>query len=311
MRLPDPMPSIAPTQLQASRKYTAVDSGKPSALTIQQGYSQTIQRPAEHSQRTEGLGTVPEDELPLAQKKVGEIRVTTVQRSTKWDTGTVHETLNEAVNVLTGGAPITWHMLNGSKLSTDSVAEGAIKLPTVTTSGSEAKWTAKVNTVPEQTGSFDETVLAAGPWSTVATKAEVGSTTGLAACTAGKGNSTFSVKGNPSDDAVYKANRRHEDHHAADHKVAFNETIGAWDKKVQEAKDKGTEFNGTTDVDAVAALWAGVGGTPKKVAKDYRGLGLAKGGAFHLTTAGGPMTLSNPVADADCSNCSLDVTNPS
>jgi hypothetical protein len=41
-----------------------------------------------------------------------------------------------------------------------------------------------------------------------------------------------------------------------------NDTIVAWDKKVQEAKDKGTEFKAWV---ATPALWAATGNTPKKL----------------------------------------------
>src|SRR5262249_10298030 len=134
--------------------------------------------------------------------------------------------------------------------------------------------------------------------------------TGLAACT-GAGNSTFSANGKPSDDAVYKANRRHENHHANDHHTAFNETIVVWDKKVQDAKDKGTEFKGATAAAAESALWTAMGDTPKAVAKKYRSAGFTKGVAFHGTPTGGPMSISNPVANAGCTTSSVDVTNPS
>jgi hypothetical protein len=169
---------------------------------------------------------------------------------------------------------------------------------------------AKVDTVPAQEGSGDETVLGPGPWSKVVTKAAAGGVTGLAACT-GAGNSTFTAHGNPSDDAVYKANRRHEDHHLADHKAAFDDAIGKWDKKLQDAKSLGTEFKGASAVDATAALWTAMGNTPENAARSYRSQGLAKGAAFHATPAGGPMSLSNPVSNADCSTSGADVTNPS
>src|SRR5262249_18151980 len=96
-----------------------------------------------------------------------------------------------------------------------------------------------------------------------------------------------------------------------DDKAAFEETIGKWDKKVQEAKDKGTEFKGTTADKATGALWTAMGGTPQKVARAYRSLSFTKGGEYHDTAGGGPMLLSNAQANEDCSTSSIDVTNPS
>jgi len=195
-------------------------------------------------------------------------------------------------------------------LKSDADADGAIKFPTLATSGTGSDWKAKVDTVPEQTGGDDETVLAPGPWSTVGTKAQVRAKFGLAACT-GAGNSTFSANGKPSDDAVFKANRRHEDHHVADDKIVFEDTVGKWDTKVRDAKDKGTEFKGASAVAANVALWVAVGGHPYMVAEAYNQASLAKGAAYHGTAAGGPMSISNAVANADCSTSSVDVTNPS
>ena len=235
-----------------------------------------------------------------------------IQRSTKWNAaGTVHETVNLADQVLGGADPITWEMLNGSMLTSHAVAQAAIKQPTITTTGTGSSWKARVDAVPEQAGSFDETVLAPGPWSTTTTKAIVGAQYGLASCSGGAGNTTFSATGKPSDNVVYRANRRHEDHHAADHKRAFDATIGTWDKKLEEVKTKGTEFGGTSAAAATSALWAAVGGTPEKIATDFNDLCGSKGTAYHGTPAGGPMGVSNPVANASCSTSSVEVTNPS
>ena len=237
-----------------------------------------------------------------------------VQRSATWKGATVHETVNPAETPFGGASPITWHLLNGTRLETTAGADGAIKVPGVTTmplpsTDPAATWMAKVDTVPAQEGSADETVLRPGPWSTVVTKAQAGAVTGLAACS-GPGNSTFTRHGRPSDDSVYKANRRHEDRHVADHKDAFDDAIGKWDKKLQDAKTAGTTFTGASAADATAALWTAMGNTPQSAARSYRSQGFAKGAAFHATAGGGPMARSNPVSNADCSTSAMDVTNP-
>jgi hypothetical protein len=54
-----------------------------------------------------------------------------------------------------------------------------------------------------------------------------------------------------------------------------------------------------------------MGGTPKKVATNYHNLAGKKGDDFHATPAGGPMSVSNPAANADCSTSSIEVRNPS
>ncbi len=296
--------------------------------TIQQGRSNAIQKQTAMRQQAEvGLGIVNEEErpegaeLPEAGLVVSEeerpeaaelpepIQMQ-IQRSTNWVGATVHETRNKAEDSLKGGAPVTWQMLNGTMLKTEADADSSVNLPTISTSGSGKKWTAQVDTVPAQEGGDDETVLAPGPWSIVAPKADVGTKFGLAACT-GDGDTTFSALGKPSDDAVYKANRRHEDHHVADDKVAFEQTVVKWDKKLEKAKSKGTTFKGADAAKAEAALWAAMGGEPKKVARKYRALSFTKGGAFHATAKGGPMSTSNAQSNADCSTSSVEVRNPS
>jgi hypothetical protein len=228
-----------------------------------------------------------------------------IQRSTSWQAATVHETINPAELVLHGGDPHTTPMLNGGEVTEDS-----LNSPDITTTGSGKNFTAKVSKVPAQTGSADETVVSPGGWYTVATKAEVGTILGLAACT-GPGNSTFSANGDPDHKTVYEANRRHEDHHVADDKQAFEDIIGAWDKKVEKAKKDSTQFKGGTADEATAALWNAVGGTPQQIARNFATLVNQKGALFHATAVGGRMNASNPQATPDCATSWVKVTNPS
>jgi hypothetical protein len=286
------------------------------AHTVQQGYSRIQRRSGANQQGITGLVDRPEESSRYEQEEAAPAEAEEaapvepmIQRSATWKGAAVHETLNMAEIALGGDSPITWHMLNGTKLETTADADSAIKVPVVKTSGAGKKWTAEVDTVPAQEGSDDETVLGPGPWTKAVTKAAAGAVTGLAAC-AGAGNSTFSAHGKPSDDAVYKANRKHEDHHVSDDKAAFEAAIGTWDKKVQQAKDKRTKFKGASAAKATAALWAAMGNTPKKAARSYRSQGFAKGAAYHATATGGRMSISNPASNADCSSSSVDVTNP-
>jgi hypothetical protein len=169
------------------------------------------------------------------------------------------------------------------------------------TKGSPAEFDATVDTVPDNTGSFDETVLSPGPWSAVAPKATVGALLGLAACT-GNGDTTFTAKGKPRDAAVALANRQHEDHHVADDKAAFTNSIDAWDKKLAAAKKAGTKYHGVAKADAEAALHAAMGGTPDDIANAFADGCWNAGDNFHKTPAGGTVHASNPGAtNADCS----------
>ena len=258
------------------------------AHTIQQGHSRVrrFSRPAQ--QGIAGLVNIPEKTSGDEQEEAT-LTEPMIQRSATWKGAAVHETLSPADLVLSGTLPNTWPVLNGKSLQTTDAA-AAIKVPTVATSGSGTSWKAQVSTVPAQEGSADETVLHAGPWTRAVTKAAVRQATGLAACT-GPGNSTFSVHGQKTDDAVSKANRRHEDRHVADDKTAFENTIVNWDKKVQEAKDKAVEFKGPSAGAATGALWAAMGNTPGSAATSYASQVNAAGKAYHATPAGGENVL--------------------
>ena len=236
-----------------------------------------------------------------------------IQRNAVWATGAVHEVNNLADSVMNGPpVGITFPMLNGNILHSGAEARAAMTAATLTFSpGASGGIDAKVDTVPTNTGSFDETVLAPGPWTVTVPKATVGANLGLAACTGGD-DSTFRAIGDPSDTHMFQANRRHENHHANDHHTAFNGSIGAWDKKLKAAKTAGTAFHGATQADAEAALWTAMGGTPNDVSTAYWNACLAAGAAFHGTAAGGPVGApTSPTANADCSTSSAKFHNPS
>jgi hypothetical protein len=168
---------------------------------------------------------------------------------------------------------------------------------------------ASVNVPGTNIGSFSETVLAPGPWSTVETKAEVGAKLGLDACT-GDGFSTFTVNGKPDDAAMAASNRRHEDQHVKDDKAAFFATIGVWDAKLTAAAAAGTQFPGATQAAAEAAMYAAMGGTPEQIADAFTRKVNALGAAYHGTAAGGKVSVDNEMANDDCSTSSVDATNP-
>ena len=108
------------------------------------------------------------------------------------------------------------------------------------------------------------------------------------------------------------ANRRHEDHHAADHAAAFNATIMPWDAKLTSAKAAGMKFAGATAAEAEAALWAHMGGTPDEIADAFMARCAAAVVAYHGSAAGGPIGApTDPQASPDCSTSSAKYTNPS
>jgi hypothetical protein len=244
-----------------------------------------------------------------------------IQRVATWAAGTVHE-VNNLANTLLDGTPagVTWPMLNGSTFWGTADARRLLAKPTlsflsVSGAGRGSRDPNPVDvavaTVSTNTGSFDETVLAAGPWTVNATKATVRAKyPALATCT-GAGNSTLRAIGKPTDAAMFAANRRHENHHATDHKTSFNGSIVPWDARLAAAKTANTIFSGPTEAAAEAALYAAMGGTPDQVADAYFNACQAAVIAYHGTPTGGSVTQANPTANADCSTSSVECTNPS
>ncbi len=237
-----------------------------------------------------------------------------IQRVANWGAGAVHQT-NNLANSIMNGPPlgVTWPTLNGTIFWSTTAARAALHKPTLAfSSAASGNVTAQVATVPTNTGSFDETVLAPGPWTTTVPKTTVGAMfSSLTACS-GAGNSTFQAIGDPSDAHMFAANRRHEDHHAADHKAAFNGSLVPWDTALTNSAKAGTTYSGATQADAEAALHAAMGGTPDQVADAFMNACAAAVAAFHSTPAGGPCGApTSPASNADCSTSSAKFHNPS
>jgi hypothetical protein len=237
-----------------------------------------------------------------------------VQRAATFTDGPVHEANNLAAAVVNGTeVGVTWPTLNGTQFWSVAAAQGALVRPTLTTSAAAAGgFDSVVATVPANTGSYDETVLAAGPWRFVTTKATIAAMLpALAACSVA-GDTRFRAYGNPSDAAMFTANRRHEDHHATDHRAAFNATIKAWDTRLAAALAAGTSYHGASAAAAEAALWTAMGGTPDQVAEAFMNQAEAAVVAYHGSAAGGPVGApTNPGARDNCNISWANYRNPS
>jgi hypothetical protein len=229
-----------------------------------------------------------------------------VARTATWAAGPVHQVNNLADCVLNGTAVgVTWPTLNGTIFWSAADAIAALHRPTLTTRAVAAGgFESEVDVVPVNTGSFDETVLARGPWRLNTTMAAVtAAVPGLAAACAAGGPTRFRAYGNPSDSAMFAANRRHEDHHARDHKAAWTASIAPWDRRLRRAKRARRRFPGPTAAAAEAALWAAMGGTPDQVATAFFDGCAAAVVRFHRTPRGGPV--GAPTSPGSRNACSI------
>ena len=264
-------------------------------------------------EQKEGAAPVPPAQRALQRAIAHSARTRLVSRVATWAAGPVHEVNNLAAAVMNGtAAGVTWPTLNGTTFWSNGEVRGAMAKPTVTTTVTASGFEAEVGTIPTNLGSYDETVLAAGPWNTVVARGTIAARfPTLAQCSA-SGDTTFRAIGDPSDAEMQAANRRHEDHHAADHAAAFNATIMPWDAKLTSAKAAGMKFAGATAAEAEAALWTHMGGTPDQIADAFMARCAAAVVAYHGSAAGGPIGApTDPQASPDCSTSSAKYTNPS
>jgi len=268
----------------------------------------TVQRHRDHGLGAgQGLAGVAE-EAPLIEEQ-------TVQRAATFSAGAVHET-NNLANTVVNGAPVgvTTPVINGTVTATGAQLTAALARPTLTTTASAGGgFDAEISTVPTNVGSFDETVLSAGPWRIGTTKAFFHGLFPSVPGMGGAGATRLRAHGDPDDRAMQVANRRHEDHHASDTRAAFTNIVVPWDQKVTAAKAAATKYHGATAADAEAALWAAMGGTPDQIATALITRLVADTNAFHATAAGGPVSFSATTqagASPDGQFCWLYLVNP-
>jgi hypothetical protein len=248
--------------------------------------------------------------------------VPSIQRKAAWDdAGKVHPDNNLADVIVNGGHPgNTLPVLNGTILDASASPRDALAKPALATSSPpRGDVSVKVASAPENTGSFDETVLAPGPWTVDVPKAAVVSALkrigfpdtdpALAACSS-QGTTTFRAIGKPDDRTVSTKNRGHEDHHAEGYKAAFDRSIVAWDSKLTRAASSGRTFTAATEEAAIAKVYAAMGGTPDNIADAFVHMVNAFNSDFHGRPTGGEINLNNPKAVDHCLTSSVEATNP-
>ena len=175
--------------------------------------------------------------LPGGLSSIGFLGRRRLQRAASFKAGKVHVARNAAVQIATGGvAGVTLPVLNGKIFKNAAGAQAAIKAPTIarrsTATGAEC-W---IKAVPTNTGSFDETVLTSGPWTTTTTRSNAWDRLGVAEClVANPGNARLTAKGDRTDADVAAANRTHEDRHATDDEKVFNAVVVPWDTAMTKA----------------------------------------------------------------------------
>jgi len=231
-----------------------------------------------------------------------------VRRKATFVAGNPRDERNAAELIITGGpAGVTVPMLNGKMIRNSADAQSAVAEPGIESTPKKGGGVqCSIKTVPENTGSYDESVLSSGPWVFQTPKAAVPGYLGWTQCR-GAGNTTVTAHGKPRDIDVAKANRTHEDHHATDDEKAFNDTLGEWDAKLTQASNDKKVFEGDSASLCERAISAEVGGTAKSVAARFWGSVDAAGDAFHRTAGGGTLGISSSSADPACNFLDIDI----
>jgi hypothetical protein len=247
--------------------------------------------------------------LPGGLSSIGVLGLRRLQRAASFTAGSVHAVRNAAVQIATGGvAGVTLPVLNGKIFRNAAEAKAAIKAPTIARRSTGTRAECWINAVPTNTGSFDETVLTSGPWTTTTTKRNVWDRLGVAECfVAAAGNATLTAKGDPKDADVAAANRTHENRHATDDERVFKAVVVPWDTAMTKAQSSGRVFSGADASACETALYAAMGGTPDTIATKLWDDVDAAGHAFHGTPAGGQLRGFDPSANADCSTATVKV----
>ena len=126
------------------------------------------------------------------------------------------------------------------------------------------------------------------------------------------GHTIFQALGDPSDDAMFKASRRHEDHHADDIVSTFLGIIDAWDLQLDIAAGGGATYHGKTEADAEATLYSAMGGTPEEIADKYADTISDAIKNYHNSVQGGPVTWNSDEAwcDEKCTTSFVKCLNP-
>jgi len=242
-----------------------------------------------------------------------------IQRFSYLESIKVHQVNNLAQTVLEEkDVGFTYFLLNGVRIQRSSDTRRALKKPTLNVSPAKGGgFDAKVAHVPVNKGAIDETVLSPGNWKQTVPKSHVFSKfPKLSACRS-NGYSVFSAIGDPSDLAVFEANRRHEDRHVHDYFSIFMDTIYRWDTELDIAAagslDAATPFHGNTRQEAESALYKAMGGTPDEIADKFTDASKKAQDDFHNTPEGGFVSWDpdEAVSDANCNISSVKVINPS
>ena len=258
----------------------------------------TVQQRVSEQKPPSGTNTV---------RKVTNSPMPSIQRSAIWAPGKINENVNLADYALKEGTKLScFEVLNSAPLKNSQQAANSVIPPTVKVAKIGKDWTARISAVNYNIGSYIENVATKGPWKRTDAKYKVKFYYRTLHACGSKGKTTFSVKGLPNDNAVYKSTRKHEDHHAKDHEAAFKNTIVPWDKRLTRAMKTKTVFKASTAGKAKQKLWKAMKGTPKQIGAQFHALCDKKGQAFHNTSKGRMLYLVNPKSSTNCSTSSVE-----
>lgn len=126
----------------------------------------------------------------------------------------------------------------------------------------------------------------------------------------GEGQTRLRVKGDPSDGALSRLTKQHEQHHVDDDKAAKEQIVDPWDARIATRMRAGTTYVGANPEAALQNFHAAVGGSPAAIGRDYMAECVRLGNAFHGTDPGSKPTMTKLATTSDQSSIEVSWKHP-
>jgi hypothetical protein len=145
--------------------------------------------------------------------------------------------------------------LNNASFSSQSAPDGS-------------GYTARVTAVPTNVLATELHVPSASPWQTMTTGEQMQLMLHFPECV-GPTPCSLTVHGEPDDPTLRAATIAHEQLHVRDIEAAFQQIVGGWDARLQQAMNNREEFSAATPQEVNAELSERLGGLSDEIAVDF------------------------------------------
>lgn len=268
-------------------------------LVVEPPHTQMEQQAKQAAAMQDGPGTFDDSQISPAP--------VSIQRTAKWQYGTVSQELNLAERFTTATnqhAGQTLFMLNGTAFAPGiniATARSALNRPTIkSTPRADRGVDCSFDTLPHNEGTYDTKTIDNGKWQFQTTKKRLAELfPKLKACKkAGGGDSILTIQDNPD---VTKNTRLHEEQHAIDDKATFETLVAPWDNRLTQAKQNNQTMAGVDAPDCETKLYSlATRQQPAALIQSIIDDIGARATTFHRSAAGQNVTIYDVVEGTDC-----------